>query len=176
MMKTGIYFGTTSGNTEEVAQAIQRCLGSANARLHDIATAGFRHADSYELLIFGLPTWDCGHLQTDWEARWRELDDIDFSGRKVALFGLGDQYGYADTYLDALGMLHAHLQARGATLLGEWPTQGYTFDSTLALSRDGSNFVGLALDEESQGHLTEQRVAAWCRQLVGQAAPQAATA
>lgn len=175
-MKTGIYFGTTSGNTEEVAQAIERCLGSANARLHDIATAGFRHADAYDLLIFGLPTWDCGHLQTDWEERWPELDGVDFSGRKVALFGLGDQYGYADTYLDAMGMLHAHLLARGATLLGEWPTHGYTFASTQALSLDASHFVGLALDEESQGHLTEQRVAQWCRLLVEQMAALTAAA
>ena len=122
-------------------------------------------------MIFGLPTWDCGHLQTDWEERWKELGSLDFSSRTVALFGLGDQYGYGETYLDAMGMLHEHLTGRGATLIGEWPVNGYSFESTKALAPSKNAFVGLALDEESQGHLTEHRVAAWCSQLVETMAP-----
>jgi flavodoxin I len=168
-MKIGIYFGSTSGNTEEVADLVVKYLGGGVADKHDLARTGLANAGAYDLLVFGIPTWDGGNLQSDWEDRWPELSEINFSGRLVALFGLGDQYGYSETYLDGMGMLHALVTRQGARVIGSWPTEGYKFDSTKALCHREERFVGLALDEESEGHLTEPRVMEWCRQ-VAQAA------
>lgn len=168
-MRIGIYFGSTSGNTEEVADLVVKYLGDGVADKHDLARTGLANAGTYDLLVFGIPTWDGGNLQSDWEDRWAELSEIDFSGRLVALFGLGDQYGYSETYLDGMGMLHALVTRQGARVIGSWPTSGYKFDSTKALCHREQRFVGLALDEESEGHLTEPRVMEWCRQ-VAQAA------
>ena len=33
------------------------------------------------------------------------MDDLDLSGKKVAVFGLGDQEAYPDTFVDGLGIL-----------------------------------------------------------------------
>ena len=164
-MKTGIYFGSTSGNTEEVADLIVKYLGVGPVDKHDLARTGLAHAAAYDLLVFGIPTWDGGNLQSDWEDRWAELSNINFSTCLVALFGLGDQYGYGETYLDAMGLLHARLSELGARVIGSWPAAGYAFERSKALCHREQRFVGLALDEESEGHLTEPRVIEWCRQV-----------
>ncbi|QNA90911.1 flavodoxin [Massilia sp. Dwa41.01b] len=175
-MKTAIYFGSTSGNTEEVADLIARYLGMHQVDKYDLARTGLAGADAYDLLVFGIPTWDGGNLQGDWEDRWQELSRIDFSNRLVALFGLGDQYGYSETYLDGMGMLHAHLSGLGARIVGSWPAAGYSFESSKALCQREGRFVGLALDVESEGHLTEPRVMEWCRQVVEAAAERTVSA
>lgn len=175
-MRIGIYFGSTSGNTEEVADLVVKYLADGQADKHDLARTGFAGANDYDLLVFGMPTWDGGQLQSDWEDRWAELSGINFADKLVALFGLGDQYGYSETYLDGMGTLHAHLTQLGATVIGTWPTTGYTFESTKALSHRENSFVGLALDEESEGHLTEPRVMEWCRQVRKTAAATASQA
>lgn len=167
-MKIGIYYASTSGNTETVTDLLVNCLGDDVADRHDIARTGFSDIEKYDLLIFGQPTWDYGQLQADWKAIWPELDGIDFRDRLVALYGLGDQYGYPDSYLNALGTLHDKLVEQGATIIGYWPNHGYDFAASKALTQSGAFFVGLALDEESQGHLTESRIATWCRQMMGE--------
>lgn len=164
-MKAAIYFGSTSGNTEEVADLIATHLGMDGVDRHDLARTGLEGAGAYDLLIFGIPTWDGGNLQNDWEDRWAELSEINFSNRLVALFGLGDQYGYSETYLDGMGLLHAHLRALGARMVGSWPAAGYRFADSKAFCHRENRFVGLALDMESENHLTEPRVIEWCRQV-----------
>jgi flavodoxin len=46
-------------------------------------------------------TWGIGDLQQDWDTRINLLAPVDFSGKKVAFFGLGDAMGYPDSFLDA---------------------------------------------------------------------------
>ena len=48
----------------------------------------------YDVLILGIPTWDFGEIQEDWEAVWQQLDTLDLQGKIVALYGMGDQLGY----------------------------------------------------------------------------------
>jgi flavodoxin I len=88
-----------------------------------------------------------------------ELDNIDFSGKKVAYFGCGDQVGYADNFLDAIGILEEKITERGGKTVGYWSTEGYEFDTSKAV-RNGK-FIGLALDDTNQSDLTEQRLKKW---------------
>ena len=92
-----------------------------------------------------------------------EFDALDLTGRSVALFGLGDQVGYPDTFLDSICFLSDKLSECGAQLLGMWPTDGYTFRQSWAL-RDGK-FLGLALDEDNQPELTDERLQRWLAQV-----------
>lgn len=161
-MKIGVFYASTSGNTEVVTDHLIQCFGEENASRHNIEQDGFSGYELYDLLIFGTPTWDYGHLQSDWEARWDEFLALNVEGRAVALFGLGDQYGYPEWYLDAMGTIYQALMLKGARIIGYWPNQGYDFQKSTALTEDGSCFVGLALDEESQPLLTEERVQQWC--------------
>jgi flavodoxin I len=111
----------------------------------------------------GCPTWNIGELQADWEGFYNELDEIDFSGKKVAYFGAGDQIGYADNFQDAMGILAEKITSLGGTTVGQWPTDGYDFNESKAIQND--KFVGLALDEDNQPELTETRISSWVAQV-----------
>ena len=95
-----------------------------------------------------------------WQDIYEQLDDVDCSGLKVAMFGLGDQYSYQDTYQDAMGLLYKKLlerQAEGG--IGFMPAEGHTHSSSEA--RVGDDFCGLAIDEENQDELTDGRIDDW---------------
>ncbi|MBX4276806.1 flavodoxin domain-containing protein, partial [Mycobacterium tuberculosis] len=78
----------------------------------------------------------------DWEAVWDQLDTLNLEGKIVALYGMGDQLGYGEWFLDALGMLHDKLATRGAKFVGYWPTEGYEFTSAKPVIAGGHLFVG----------------------------------
>ena len=164
MSKMALFFGTQTGNTETIAGLIQQQLGgSAVVPLYDVADASPSDFADYDCLIIGCPTWNIGELQADWEGLYDDLDDVDFSGKKVAYFGVGDQVGYADNFQDAMGILEEKIAALGGQTVGYWPVEGYDFTDSKAL-RNGK-FVGLALDEDNQSELTASRIETWATQL-----------
>ena len=164
MSKIGLFYGTQTGNTETLAQAIQAEFGGDSVvTLHDIADASPDDFADYACLIVGCPTWNIGELQADWEGFYDELDEIDFSGKKVAYFGAGDQIGYADNFQDAMGILAEKISSLGGTTVGQWPTSGYEFNESKAVQN--GKFVGLALDEDNQPELTESRISNWVSQV-----------
>ncbi|HHP7243316.1 MAG TPA: flavodoxin FldA [Elainellaceae cyanobacterium] len=164
MAKIGLFYGTQTGNTQTAAEMIQKELGGSGiVELHDIANAELSDFEAYENIIIGCPTWNIGELQSDWEGIYDELDDLSFSGKKVAYFGAGDQIGYADNFQDAMGILEEKISSLGGTTVGYWSIDGYDFSESKAL-RDGK-FVGLALDEDNQSDLTDERIQAWVSQL-----------
>ncbi|MFN6566654.1 flavodoxin [Nostoc minutum NIES-26] len=164
MSNIGLFFGTQTGNTQTESETIQKEFGGDNVvNLHDISQAESSDFNNYNYIIVGCPTWNVGELQSDWEDFYDELDNIDFSGKKVAYFGPGDQVGYPDTFQDALGILEEKISENGGETVGYWPTEGYEFSESKAL-RNGK-FVGLALDEDNQSDLTEERIKTWVTQL-----------
>ena len=164
-MNIGIFFGSTTGNTEDVADLIQEQLPPNSSQLHNIADEPVQLMENYELIICGIPTWDYGELQADWEDIWEELESLNLTGRYVAFFGCGDQIGYPEWYQDAIGMLHEKLTAKGATPLAYWSTEGYEFEQSKAATTN-NHFVGLAIDEDNQHELTQERVEQWCQKLM----------
>ncbi len=164
MSKIGLFYGTQTGNTETLAEAIQAQFGGESVvSIHDIANAAPEDFASFDCIIVGCPTWNIGELQADWEGFYDELEAIDFSGKKVAYFGPGDQVGYADNFQDAMGILAEKITALGGTTVGHWPTDGYDFNDSKAVQN--GKFVGLALDEDNQPELTAERIKAWVSQL-----------
>ena len=55
--------------------------------------------------------------------------------------------------------------ARGATVIGHWPTNGYEFDESKALTKDKQSFVGLGIDDDCQNELSDERLEQWCLQV-----------
>ncbi|NJK39704.1 MAG: flavodoxin FldA [Oscillatoriales cyanobacterium RM2_1_1] len=164
MSKIGLFFGTTTGKTENVAEIIQEAFGGNSViELHDIANTKDEEFNNYENIIVGCPTWNIGELQSDWEGYFDELDNIDFSGKKVAYFGTGDQIGYADNFQDAMGILEEKISSLGGKTVGQWPTDGYEHAESKAVKN--GKFVGLALDEDNESELTEKRIQQWVTQL-----------
>ncbi len=164
MSKIGLFFGTQTGNTETIAETMQRVFGGDEiVTLHEIANTEVAELESYKYLIVGCPTWNIGELQADWQGLYDELDNIDFSGKKVTYFGAGDQIGYADNFQDAMGILEEKISQLGGTTVGYWSTDGYDFNESKAI-KDGK-FVGLALDEDNQSELTDRLINTWISQL-----------
>jgi flavodoxin I len=163
MAKIGLFYGTQTGNTQTAAETIQKEFGGSNVELYDVANADPDDFAAYECLIIGCPTWNIGELQADWEGFYEELESIDFTGKKVAYFGAGDQMGYADNFQDAMGILEEKISELGGTTVGHWSTDGYDFTESKAV-RDGK-FVGLALDDDNQSELTDSRIKQWVAQL-----------
>lgn len=162
----GLFYGSSTCYTEMAGEKIRERLGAERVDIFNIADTPVIQAQFYDYLIFGIPTWDYGELQEDWEEIWPELDDLELGGKKVALYGLGDQVGYPEWFLDALGYLHAKLVERGAQTCGYWPSEGYEFEQSKALTDDGEQFVGLALDEENEFDKSAERISRWCDQVL----------
>lgn len=156
-MSIGLFYGSSTGNTETVAEQIAEALGG-DVDVIDIASADADKINGYEKLILGSSTWGEGDYQDDWDGF--NFSDIKFSGKTVALFGLGDANGYPDSFVDAVGLLYEEAKNGGAKIVGEWEKDDYEFDESKALNSDGK-FVGLALDNDNQEDLTEERIKKW---------------
>ncbi|WP_068547821.1 flavodoxin FldB [Thalassotalea crassostreae] len=165
-MKIGLFYGSTTCYTEMAAEKIQAALGEELIDIFNIKDVPLADCEQYDILIFGISTWDFGELQEDWESKWDDINQLDLSGKIIALYGLGDQQGYGQWFQDALGMLHDEIIPQGANVIGYWPNQGYEFEESKALTEDGDFFVGLSLDDETQYDLTDTRVEQWCEQIL----------
>lgn len=160
-MIVNVIFGSDGGATKGVAAKIsKKCQG----RSIDIKSATKSDFENCDLLILGSPTYGDGTLQTDWEENIEKLRDANISGKKVALFGTGDQATYPDSFVDAMGILFDEVMDKGATVVGHTETSGYDYTTSTA-ERDGQ-FVGLALDQDGQSGMTEKRVTAWLAKLL----------
>lgn len=169
MSKIGLFYGSSTSQTESVAYDIHDIVnarfGPDTVAIYNVGNTDMSKMLDYSDLILGIPTWDIGQLQVDWDIKWDDLEALDLTGHKVAIFGLGDAYGYPDTYLDAAGMLADTALALGGELVGYTPVDdSYQFGHSLFT--EGESFMGLALDEEHQRNLTKERLDAWIEQIL----------
>ena len=162
-MKTiGLFYGSTYGMTEKIAQKVKKAFGNQPVEIHNIRDVEIEDIDKYELLIFGTSAWGIGEMQDDWERAIVKLEQIDFSKKKLALFGLGDQKEYPESFVDGLGILYCRLPNKDC-VVGNWPTDGYNYYFSLA-DKDGK-FVGLVLDEHNMADKTDGQIETWVKQL-----------
>lgn len=162
MKPVGIFFGSTYGMTEKSAIKIQQAFGEDIAQVFNLKTATIEDMKPFSNLIFGTSAWGIGEMQDEWELTIDHLSLLDFSERKVALFGLGDQKEYPESFVDGLGTLYCRLPDKSC-VVGFWPTDGYEFYFSLA-SKD-NQFVGLVLDDHQQDDMSEERIQKWVEQL-----------
>ncbi|MDX3774403.1 flavodoxin FldB [Chromatiaceae bacterium AAb-1] len=165
-MKIGLFYGSTTCYTEMVAEKIQALIGPEIVDLHNIRQVPLSKTADYDILIFGLSTWDFGEIQEDWEAHWPQIAETNLSGKIIAIYGMGDQIGYSEWFQDAVGMLHEAIAVHNPIRIGFWPTAGYEFIASKAVTEDSDWFYGLALDDENQYDLTDQRLNDWITQIL----------
>lgn len=166
----GLFYGSTTCYTEmaaeKISEAINKATNASRVSLFNIKETNLKQAETFDVLIFGISTWDFGELQEDWESQWDDVATLNLENKIVAIFGLGDQVGYPEWFQDAVGMLHEHLEPLGCLCIGYWPAEGYEFTQSKALTEDGEYFVGLSLDDENQWQLSEQRIDDWVAQIL----------
>ncbi|MEP9352499.1 flavodoxin FldA [Xanthobacter sp. KR7-65] len=155
-MAVTVIFGSDGGATKGVASKISKKCKGRSVDIKDATSSDFENCD---LLILGSPTYGDGTLQTDWEENIDKLRAARLKGKKVALFGTGDQETYPTSFVDAMGILYDEVTALEAEVVGFTETKGYDYVGSTA-ERDGQ-FVGLALDQDTQSGMTDKRVTAW---------------
>lgn len=177
MNKIGLFFGTETGTTRLVAKKLHKKLGDEicdkPVNVNRIAPAEML---AYDALILGTPSYGVGEIPGHgasgcFEPNWAEFFDQmpenpDFSGKRIAFFGLGAQERYADRFCSSLYPLVMKFKGWGAEVIGDWPNDGYTFDHSAALV-DG-RFLGLIIDQRTQGMHTDERLDTWLAQVVPQ--------
>jgi flavodoxin I len=170
MAKVGIFFGTDTGNTRRIAKDIATALGSAiAAKPVNVRNADVDDLLAYDALILGTPTYGEGQLPglstgnatESWEEFLPKLSGQDFSGKKVAIYGLGNQKSYPAEFVDAMYYLYEQFEQCGASMIGSWKTESYNFQASKAVIDD--HFVGLAIDQENQKDLTPARLDSWLK-------------
>ena len=166
--RVALVFGTDTGNTEDVGEKICEQFAGLGVAVEmvNIVDIDSQYFADYDLILMGIPTWDFGELQEDWADMWTILEKAQLQGKTCAVFGLGDQIGYSEWFLDAMGLLHDRVQEQGAVMVGYWSADGYKFEDSKALTEARTQFVGLAIDEDCQHGETQGRVQQWCQQIL----------
>jgi flavodoxin I len=164
MSKIGLFFGPLKGSVHRVAEKVKTALGEQNVDMISVNDASVSDLEKYDLIIFGISTvgketWDSNYSNTDWSKFFPNISKVDFSGKTVAIFGLGDHITYSGYFVNAIGVLAKELLKNSATIVGKVDPSGYEFDESEAVI-DGT-FIGLPIDEDFEPELTDERVAKW---------------
>lgn len=172
MKKYGIFYGSLTGTTADVANRIANALGVPATDVHDVKNTAPSVLGDYDEIILGTSTWGDGEIESDWYDFLDGAKSLDLKGKRMAVFGCGDET-MSETFCNGVGELYKAMLPTGVTPVGDFDVKGYTFDKSDALV-DGK-YVGLLLDEVNHPELTDARIKAWTAQIALPVAKAAAT-
>ena len=165
-MRIKLIYGSDTGNTELVTTDLVKLLDKEEVEVKTVDEIAEDDWQSHSYYLLGIPTWYDGELQSDWEEYFEEFKTIDFTGKKVAIFGLGDQLGYEEWFCDGIGILAKEILKNGGTVIGyTTKDESYDFETTPKSIIKDDVFYGLCIDEDNQGELTQERLKNWVEQL-----------
>lgn len=168
MSKMAIFFGPEKGSVHRVAKLLASKMENLKPDLILVNEATAEDLERYDTIIFGISTigrdtWDQKFGNVDWSKFMPTVTAFDFTGKKVAVFGLGDHITYAYHFVNSMGILAKTVLKNGGQLLGKVSPDGYTFQDSEAL--EAGLFMGLPVDEDFEPELTEGRLDEWVAQL-----------
>lgn len=170
----GLFFGSDTGNTEQITEELVSLWAFSDLEVINANHMTVEDYARFDIIFLGLSTWYDGELQSDFELFFDSFKTIDFSGKIVALYGLGDQLGYGEYFVDGIGILAEVVLNNGGTIIGKWPLAGYDFEASKAVC-DDTMFYGLALDEDNEMHKTSDRLKTWVQQVKSELAAKLIT-
>lgn len=159
--KIAIVSSHNAKKTSQVAKKIMDIAPWNEVVNLDVETVNPKDLTQYDLLLLGVPSWFDGELPTYWDELVPALEEINFKGVKVAIFGNGDQVGYPENFGDAVGIMAEIMTASGAAIIGFTSTSGYNFENSRAQKND--KFCGLILDFENQVNQNNGRIKEWLK-------------
>ncbi|PIE65356.1 MAG: flavodoxin [Desulfobacterales bacterium] len=120
MSKALIVFGTTTGNTEMVADQVSKVLEEKGIEVTSKNVVNATVAElggEYDVTVLGSSTWgeDEIEFQEDFESFYDELDKADLKDKKVAIFGCGDS-SY-EHFCGAVDKLEEKMEEMGAKMV-----------------------------------------------------------
>lgn len=162
MEKIGIFYGSNTGKTAAIAEEIEFNLRKDNYETINVAD-GIDKISEFKNLILLTPTYGVGEVQEDWAAVMPQLEKIDFTGKKVAVAGLGNQFAFGESFVGGMRVLYDVVIKNGGEVIGFTSNEGYRYEESDAVI--GNQFVGLAIDENNQDDETPERVMNWISEL-----------
>jgi flavodoxin long chain len=163
MKKTALIYWPKKGSVENTAAKLAAYFTKDTLDVFTISEVDVSNLAAYDLLIFGGSTigadnWEDTHT-TKWYRFFEDLKGISLEGKSAAIYGLGDQVLYPEHYVDGMAILRDELVKSGAKMIGSWPAEGY--EHTGSKSIEGDHFIGLALDDDHQPDLSNERIDKW---------------
>lgn len=158
MEKVGIFYGTTSSTTTGIVDELEFYLKNTDYKIYDVKN-GIQDMKNYKNLILVAPSYGVGDLQDDWENAYSMFKEIDFTGKKVALLGLGNQYAFGESFVGAIKILYDSIIANGGEIIGFTDDKGYHYEESESVIN--GKFIGLAIDEVNQAEKTPERIENW---------------
>jgi len=163
MKKIALIYWPKKGNVENTAAKIAALFDEGATDIFTISEAEPEKLTAYDLLIFGGSTigadnWEDAHT-TKWYSFFDSMKKQDFTGKHAAIYGLGDQILYPEHFVDGMSTIREELSGTGLTFIGSWPAEGY--EHTDSKSIEGDHFIGLALDDDQQSELSDERISKW---------------
>ena len=164
MNKIAIMFGPENGSVHRVAKLLASKIAAQKPDLILVNEASANDLSRYEIIVFGISTigrdtWDQKFGNVDWAQFMPTVSSFDFTGKKVAVFGLGDHITYAYHFVNSMGILAKTVMKNGGQLIGKVNPESYTFQDSEAL--ESGMFLGLPIDEDFEPELTEERLNGW---------------
>lgn len=168
MSKIALLYAPKGGSVEQAAQKLYKNYKGVNMDMIEISGFNVSHLADYDHFIMGCSTvgaekWQDAEADNEWDALFYSLKEknVSLKGKKVAIFGLGNQILYPDHFVDAMIYLKNKSEALGAEVIGEWPNEGFDFTNSDSIV-DGK-FVGLPLDEDNEAEKSDERINAWLK-------------
>ena len=148
MKKIGLFYATKAERTSWVAEKIQKEFGEDKIEVVAIEQAWQNDFAAYDCFIVGASTWFDGELPTYWDELLPELRTMELKGKKVAIFGLGDQIRYPENFADGIGLL----------------AEVFEGDERSRALR-GNQWCGLVIDLDNQSEQAKKKIKEWCEQV-----------
>ena len=122
MSKILIVYGSSTGNTESIAEAIAKILGDKGHEVpirNAAVVSAEGLAQGYDAVLFGSSVWGIDEVvfQDDFAPLVDEFGSMGLSGGKVAAFASGDS-SY-ENFCGAVDVLESKAKEVGATLIAE---------------------------------------------------------
>jgi len=168
MKEIVLLYWPKEGSVEKSAKKLFESFDKNEIDIFDLDSFDLKNLKNYKTIILGNSTvgaerWQDADNNNIWFSFFRELKDYDISKHQIALFGLGNQVLYPAHFVDGLGFLYEEVKNLNGNIIGKWPTEGYSFTDSEGVEDD--YFYGLALDEDFEPELTQERINKWIEQL-----------
>ncbi|MCF8368997.1 MAG: flavodoxin domain-containing protein [Bacteroidales bacterium] len=168
MNKVLLVFWPREGNVEVVADKMLSRFNNSMIKKITVTDVTVNDLKAYDNWIVGGSTvgshvWEDADDSNKWFEFFKLLDTVDLKNKVVAFYGLGDQILYPHHFVDGLGVFQEEFEKREVKIIGQTPTEAYNFEDSDG-QRDGL-FYGLALNEDHEAELTDERLDRWFEQI-----------
>jgi len=164
MNNTLLVYWPKDGNVETIALKLKDKFQGGDFIKKALSEIKLEDLKTFDNWIVGGSTvgshvWEAADDSNKWHEFFKMMDEVDMSAKVVAFYGLGDQVLYPNHFVDGLGIFQEEFSKRNTKIVGQWPAGGYTFTDSEGVEND--MFFGLALDEDHEENLSDERLDKW---------------